>query len=89
MRRYITSPRGILSLKDLLARPFPGAGDGEISQDYVSREIESLLRGPSGKTLSDSNITEILKSGGIDIAGRTVNKYRRSLERSGDSAGRP
>jgi len=87
--RYITSPRGILSLKDLLARPFPGAGDGEISQDYVSREIESLLGGPGGKTMSDSDITEKLKSGGIDIARRTVNKYRRSLERSGNSVGRP
>jgi len=79
--RYISSPRGILSLKDLLARPFPGAIDDGISQDYIVRKIESLSRSSKGKAMSDSKIARILESDGIDIARRTVNKYRKSLER--------
>ena len=77
--RIIATPRGTMPLKDLLSRPFPGARNGDTSQDYISAEIERLLQGPDGRKMTDVRIAETLKSEGIDISRRTVNKYRNML----------
>jgi RNA polymerase sigma-54 factor len=73
----IATPRGTFSLKDLLSRPFPGAKGGAISQDYILRRVGDMAACGDGSPSSDREIAEVLRSEGIDIARRTVNKYRR------------
>jgi RNA polymerase sigma-54 factor len=75
--RTIATPRGTFALKDLLSRPFPGVKGGAISQDYILRRVGDLAACGDGSPSSDREIAEVLRSEGIDIARRTVNKYRR------------
>jgi RNA polymerase sigma-54 factor len=77
--RIIATPRGTMPLKGLLSRPFPGARNSETSQDYISVKIERLLQGPDETKMTDVKIAETLKSEGVDISRRTVNKYRNML----------
>ena len=54
---------------------------GEVAvQTAVSFRIKALIDGePAGGILSDDRIVEILKSDGIEIARRTVAKYREAM----------
>ncbi|MGE4221557.1 MAG: RNA polymerase sigma-54 factor, partial [Alphaproteobacteria bacterium] len=51
------------------------------SADSVRYRIKNLIdEAPAGSILSDDRIVEILKGGGIDIARRTVAKYREAMK---------
>jgi RNA polymerase sigma-54 factor len=81
--RTVATPRGTFFLKELLSRPVSPVGDTGVSCDYVQRRIKDLHERADGKRRSDMEISDMLKSEGIDIARRTVNKYRRqALERT-------
>jgi RNA polymerase sigma-54 factor len=78
--RYLQSPHGILELKSLFSSSVATDSGSQISAQAVQAKIRDLIRGePPKRPLSDSQLVEILGQDGIQIARRTVAKYRESL----------
>ncbi len=80
--KYIATPRGILELKYFFTSSIASAdGDGEAhSSEAVRHRIKQLIDGEvANAILSDDMIVERLKSDGVDIARRTVAKYREAM----------
>jgi RNA polymerase sigma-54 factor len=79
--KYISTPRGLFELKYFFSASIPATGGGEAhSAEAVRHRIKQLIDQESPEdVLSDDQIVEILTGFGIDIARRTVAKYRESL----------
>jgi RNA polymerase sigma-54 factor len=79
--KYIASPRGIYELKYFFTSSIASADGGDAhSAEAVRFRIKTLIDAePVTEVLSDERIVEILQRDGIDIARRTVAKYRDAL----------
>jgi len=79
-RKYLHCHRGIFELKYFFNSSI-GTGDGaSIASESVKDEIKKIISGENPKKpYSDSAIVKILKDQNIDIARRTVAKYREML----------
>ena len=79
--KYIATPRGLFELKYFFTSAIAAARGGDAhSAEAVRFRIRGLIeREPSDETLSDERIVELLQEGGIDIARRTVAKYREAM----------
>jgi RNA polymerase sigma-54 factor len=79
--KYMATPRGIFELKYFFTSSIASSGDGEAhSSEAVRHRIKQLIDAESARgVLSDDKIVEKLKGDGIDIARRTVAKYREAL----------
>lgn len=80
--KYMATPRGIFELKFFFTSAIASAdGDGEShSSEAVRHRIKQLIDGESAENvLSDDRIVELLRGEGIDIARRTVAKYREAM----------
>jgi len=80
--KYIATPRGLFELKYFFSGSLQSTGGTEsISTIAVRERIKELIAGEANPkdVLSDDKLTAKLKSEGIDIARRTVAKYRESL----------
>jgi RNA polymerase sigma-54 factor len=79
--KYMATPRGIFELKYFFTASIGSTGDGPAhSAESVRHRIKSLIDAePPNKVLSDDNLVENLRKDGIDIARRTVAKYRESM----------
>ncbi|HVZ99337.1 MAG TPA: RNA polymerase factor sigma-54 [Caulobacterales bacterium] len=79
--KYLSCPRGVFELKYFFTASIASADGGEShSAEAVRYEIKGLIeKEDTADILSDDRIVEILKERGIDIARRTVAKYRESL----------
>ena len=77
--KYIGTPRGIFELKYFFSTAL-GEGSDAHSAEAVKAKIKNLIDAEEPKNiLSDDRISEILTNEGIDIARRTVAKYREAL----------
>lgn len=72
--KYIRCEWGLFEIKDF----FTPEVSGGLSKDYVLNMIKNIIENDKNK-LTDLKISERLKEQGIDIASRTVNKYRKEL----------
>jgi RNA polymerase sigma-54 factor len=78
--KYMATPRGIYELKYFFTAAIAATGGGVLSAESVRHRIKALIdEEGSKKILSDDKIVENLKSEGIEIARRTVAKYRESM----------
>ncbi len=79
--KYIHTPRGIYELKYFFSASINSSIGGEAhSAEAVRHKIKSLIEDELPKSiLSDDKIVNFLKDNGIDIARRTVAKYRESM----------
>ena len=78
--KYMATPRGIYELKYFFTPAIAGTEGGVHSAESVRHRIKALIAAePAKKILSDDKIVDMLRSEGIDIARRTVAKYRESL----------
>jgi RNA polymerase sigma-54 factor len=79
--KYMASPRGTFELKYFFTAAIASAQGGEAhSAEAVRHQIKDLIdREPSNDILSDDKIVEIMRKQGVDIARRTVAKYREAL----------
>ncbi|MEM9226055.1 MAG: RNA polymerase factor sigma-54, partial [Pseudomonadota bacterium] len=78
--KYIATPRGLFELKYFFSAAIPATGGGEAhSAEAVRHRIKKLIDEEGEAVLSDDKIVEILTEFGVDIARRTVAKYRESL----------
>ena len=79
--KYMATPRGVFELKYFFTSAI-ASSDGEEahSSEAVRHRIRLLIDAePASGVLSDDKIVEQLKRDGIDIARRTVAKYREAL----------
>jgi RNA polymerase sigma-54 factor len=79
--KYMATPRGIYELKYFFTPSIASSVGGEAhSAESVRHRIKSLTEEESvDKVLSDDKIVEILRAESIEIARRTVAKYRESM----------
>jgi len=79
--KYMATPRGLFELKYFFTSAIAAAHGGDAhSAESVRFRIRGLIEGePSDETLSDERIVELLQEDGIDIARRTVAKYREAM----------
>jgi RNA polymerase sigma-54 factor len=76
-RKYMHTPRGIFELKYFFSSHVATSTGGEVSSTAIRALIKKLTAEENPrKPLSDSKITAILKAQNIDVARRTVAKYR-------------
>ena len=79
--KYVHTPEGLFELKYFFHRGVQAVDGGAVSSLTVKELVRRLLTGEdTGKPLSDQKVVEILKQQGIEIARRTVAKYRGQLK---------
>jgi len=79
--KYVATTRGIFELKYFFTSAIASAADGEAhSSESVRHRIRQLIDGETPcAVLSDDRIVDLLRGDGIDIARRTVAKYREAM----------
>ena len=79
-KKYMHTPRGIFELKYFFSSHVSTASGGECSATAIRALIKKLIAAETPKKpLSDNKIASILEEQGINVARRTVAKYRESL----------
>ncbi len=79
-QKYMHTPKGIFELKYFFSSHVSTAGGGECSSTAIRALIKKLISTEDvRKPLSDSKITKLLEEQGINVARRTIAKYRESL----------
>jgi RNA polymerase sigma-54 factor len=79
-QKYMHTPRGIYELKYFFSSHVSTTSGGECSSTAIRALIKKLIAAENPrKPLSDSKITNLLKEQGIQVARRTIAKYRESL----------
>lgn len=80
--KYLATPRGVFEMKFFFTSAIASSEGGEAhSAESVRHKIKQLIDGElqTAQVLSDDRIVEILNEAGIDIARRTVAKYREAM----------
>ena len=78
--KYAHTPQGIFELKFFFTSGVKGSGGEDVSAETVKEQIRELVTGEApGNPLSDQAIAEMLRVRQINIARRTVAKYRQAL----------
>ena len=78
--KYMHTPQGIFPMKYFFTTGFAAGTGAEISSLTVKDAIQKMIREEDLATpLKDQQIVDALKARGIDIARRTVAKYREEL----------
>jgi RNA polymerase sigma-54 factor len=79
--KYMATSRGIFELKYFFTPAIAAADGGEAhSAEAVRHRIKQLIDAESSReVLSDDTIVDMLREAGIDIARRTVAKYREAM----------
>jgi RNA polymerase sigma-54 factor len=79
--KYIATPRGVFELKYFFTAAIQSADGGDAhAAEAVRQRIKKLIDAEDPKkVLSDDQLVKALKDDGVDIARRTVAKYRESM----------
>ena len=80
--KYVSTPRGVFELKFFFTSSIASSDGGVAhSAESVRHKIKQLVEAERAETdvHSDDRIVEILKEAGVDIARRTVAKYREAM----------
>ncbi|HDV0905755.1 TPA: RNA polymerase factor sigma-54 [Vibrio fluvialis] len=79
-QKYMHTPRGIFELKYFFSSHVSTDNGGECSSTAIRALIKKLVAAETpAKPLSDSKIAALLADQGIQVARRTIAKYRESL----------
>ncbi|MCI5077901.1 RNA polymerase factor sigma-54 [Oricola sp.] len=80
--KYMLTPRGMLEFRYFFTVSIPASGAGEDghSSEAVRQRIRALIDAETPEAvLSDDALVSMLKTEGVDIARRTVAKYREGM----------
>ncbi len=78
--KYVQSPQGIHELKYFFSEGLSTSNGDEISNKHIKELIKEIIDNESKKSpYSDDKLAKILKAKGINIARRTVAKYREQM----------
>jgi len=79
-QKYMHTPRGIFEFKYFFSSHVGTADGGECSATAIRAMIKKLIAGENpAKPLSDSKIAALLADEGIEVARRTIAKYREAM----------
>ena len=79
-QKYMHTPRGIFELKFFFSSHVSTASGGEASSTAIRALIKKFIAAENPqKPLSDSKLAGILSENGINVARRTVAKYREAM----------
>jgi RNA polymerase sigma-54 factor len=79
-QKFMLTPRGLFELKYFFSSHVGTSTGGECSSTAIRAMIKKMVQEEDPrKPLSDNTIAERLQASGIDVARRTVAKYRESL----------
>ena len=80
--KYVQTHRGIFPLKSFFTGAAPSSGgEGLESRSSVKQKVWEIIDGEDkSRPLSDQEIVQRLKETGMNIARRTVTKYRKALK---------
>ena len=78
--KYLATPQGIFELKYFFSSHVGTSGGGECSSTAVCAILKTMISAEQpAKPLSDNKLTSLLEEQGIQVARRTVAKYRESM----------
>ncbi|MFZ0488159.1 MAG: RNA polymerase factor sigma-54 [Arenicellales bacterium] len=78
--KYMLTPRGVFELKYFFSAGLSTSSGDVTSSTAIQWRIRKLINEePSDKPYSDSKLTQLLNQDGINVARRTVAKYREGL----------
>ena len=79
--KFMATPRGTLELRYFFSGAIPAAAGGEAqSTEAVRLKIRTLIEAePTSAVLSDDRLVALLRADGVEIARRTVAKYREGM----------
>jgi RNA polymerase sigma-54 factor len=78
--KYVHTPQGLFELKFFFTSGIKTAGGADVSSSSVKDQIKQIIAQESPQNpISDQQIVKILQAKNIDIARRTVAKYRETL----------
>ncbi len=78
--KFVQTPRGVLPLKFFFSSGLSTTDGEDVSARGIKDQIQKLVQGENPKNpLTDQAIVNILKKTGVNIARRTVAKYRDQL----------
>jgi len=78
--KYLATPQGIYELKYFFSSHVGTSAGGECSSTAVCAILKEMIGAEqSAKPLSDNKLTSLLEEQGIQVARRTVAKYRESM----------
>ena len=78
--KFLLTPRGLFELKYFFSSHVGTSTGGEASSTAIRAKIKKLIADENPlKPLSDNSLAKMLNESGIDVARRTVAKYRESL----------
>ncbi|MBJ22334.1 MAG: RNA polymerase factor sigma-54 [bacterium] len=78
--KYVHTPQGIYELKYFFNSSISRFDGEALASESVKEKIRRIIENEdSARPMSDQRIAEMLKAGNIDIARRTVTKYREAM----------
>jgi len=84
--KYMHTPRGVFELRYFFSSHVSASDGSEMSSTAIRAKIRKLIAAENpAKPMSDAKIAEILSEEGIQVARRTVAKYREALGISSSS----
>ena len=79
--KYIGTPRGVFELKYFFTSGVTNDDGAAVSSQSIKSRIEALIAAEKPDAiLSDDDLVDLLKKEGIDVARRTVAKYREACK---------
>jgi len=79
-QKYMHTPQGVIEFKFFFSSHVSTDGGGECSATAIRALIKELVENENpAKPLSDSKISDLLNEKGINIARRTIAKYREAM----------
>jgi len=79
-QKYMHTPNGIFEFKHFFSSHVSTEGGGECSSTAIRAFIKELISNENlARPLSDSKIADLLKEKGINVARRTIAKYREAM----------
>jgi RNA polymerase sigma-54 factor len=78
--KYITTPHGVREMRYFFTQGVGTAEGEDLASASVKTALSELIAGePGRKPLSDEKLTQLLNDRGINVARRTVAKYREAM----------
>jgi len=78
--KYMATPYGLFELKHFFSGGYRSSTGMDVASTTVKQRLRDLLAAEEpASPLSDQRLADALKADGIDVARRTVAKYREEL----------
>ncbi|GAB4454383.1 MAG: RNA polymerase factor sigma-54 [Bacteroidales bacterium] len=78
--KYVSTPYGVFSLKSFFSESMTTDSDEEISTYKIKERIQHLIANEEkSNPLTDEELADLLKKEGLNVARRTIAKYREQL----------